>query len=242
VAAYNAAVDPEDGTGVDCPTCHNKGLVAFVHPESENFTIRPCKCYRVRQTVKRLQRCGVWKQAQRYQLKSFRTNTPSQKAMKSITEDFIADPKGHWLLLCGQSGAGKTHLCTAAFVSLTYQLGLSGEYFLWNRDGRRLKASVMEDPEHLWDRYRKAELLYIDDLFQGARSEADRRMAFELLDYRYNNDLITILSSELTFEGLLALDEAIAGRIREKCGPYLVNIDPGKQKNYRFHSQASETA
>jgi DNA replication protein DnaC len=100
----------------------------------------------------------------------------------------------------------------------------------------------MEDPEHLWDWYRKAELLYIDDLFQGARSEADRRMAFELLDYRYNNDLITILSSELTFERLLALDEAIAGRIREKCGPYLVNIDPGKQKNYRFHSQAGETA
>ena len=63
-------------------------------------------------------------------------------------------------------------------------------------------------------------------------------MAFELLDYRYNNDLITILSSELTFDRLLSLDEAIAGRIREKCGPFLVNIARAAGKNYRLGTRA----
>lgn len=238
VATYNAVKADEDGTGVSCPVCNGKGTVAFVSPDSGNFTVRPCKCYGTRKTVKRLQKCGVWQQAQRYKLESFQTDNPTRRAMKSVTEGFLRAPKGHWLMLCGQSGAGKTHLCTAAFVALTYRLGLCGEYFLWNRDGRKLKAAVLEDPENLWPRYREAELLYIDDLFQGSRSEADRRMAFELLDYRYNNDLITILSSELTFDRLLALDEAIAGRIREKCGPFLVNIAPGAGKNYRLGTRA----
>lgn len=237
VKAYNATKGGEDGTGITCPDCNNKGTVAFVSPDSGNFTVRPCKCYGLRCTIKRLQKCGVWHQAQRYRLDNFQTDTPTRRAMKSITERFLQEYKGHWLMLCGQSGAGKTHLCTAAFVALTYQAGLCGEYFLWNRDGRRLKANVLEDPEQLWKRYRESELLYIDDLFQGSRSEADRRMAFELLDYRYNNDLPTILSSELSFQQLLELDQAIAGRIREKCGPFLVDIAPEIHKNYRLEKQ-----
>ena len=238
VSAFNASKGDEDGTGIACPVCNNKGTLAFVSPDSGNFTVRPCKCYGTRKTVKRLQKCGVWQQAQRYKLENFQTDNPNRKAMKAVTENFLRDPTGHWLMLCGQSGAGKTHLCTAAFVDLTYRLGLCGEYFLWNRDGRKLKAAVLEDPQNLWLRYRDAELLYIDDLFQGSRSEADRRMAFELLDYRYNNDFITILSSELTFDRLLSLDEAIAGRIREKCGPFLVNIAPAAGKNYRLGTRA----
>lgn len=63
-------------------------------------------------------------------------------------------------------------------------------------------------------------------------------MTFELLDYRYNNDLPTILSGVMTFDQLLKLDQAIAGRIREKCEPYLVNITPGAGKNYRLETRA----
>ena len=51
---------------------------------------------------------------------------------------------------------------------------------------------------------------------------------------RYNARLPTILSCELTFEELVMLDEAIAGRIREMCGPFLVSVDRDMRKNYRF--------
>ena len=238
VTAYNAMVAPDDGSGVTCPQCRGKGTVAVVSPHSGNFTILPCRCHGTRLTVKRLQKCGVWKQAQRYTLDNFHTDTVVQKTMKSVTQQFLEQPKGHWLMLCGQSGSGKTHLCTAAFVQLTHKLGLAGEYFLWNRDGRRLKAAVLEDNQGVWERYKETELLYIDDLFKDAASDADKRMAFELLDYRYNNDLLTILSSELSLDQRLALDEAIAGHIREKCGPYLVNIGLNPEKNYRLSNQA----
>ena len=53
---------------------------------------------------------------------------------------------------------------------------------------------------------------------------------------RYHARLPTILSCELTFEELVMLDEAIAGRIREMCGPFLVSVDRDMRKNYRLRA------
>lgn len=238
IDSYNALIGKDDGTDVHCEECHDKGDIAFVDAESGNFTIRHCKCYGTRLTVQRLQRCGIWERAKRCKLETFQTETPTQQAMKNAAVQFIAEPKGHWLMLCGQSGAGKTHLCTATFVQLSHRLGLAGQYLLWNADGRQLKAASMDDDTEIWDKYKRTELLYIDDLFKGRQdqgpSDADIRLAFELLDYRYNNQLITILSSEMTFDRLLALDQAIAGRVKEMCGEFLVSITPDVAKNFRL--------
>ena len=157
--------------------------------------------------------------------------------MKEVTERFITEPQGHWLMLCGQSGCGKTHLTTAAFVQLSYRLGLEGQFLQWNQDSRALKAAALEDDSRLWDRYKTAELLLIDDLFKGAGqgpSDADIRLAFEILDHRYNNTLTTIISTELPFDKLLTIDQAIAGRIKEMCGDFLVSIAPDAAKNFRL--------
>lgn len=238
VDSYNALIGKDDGTGVHCEKCRDKGDVAFVDPESGNFTIRQCQCYGSRLTVQRLKRCGIWERAKRCKLEKFQTETPAQQAMKSAVVRFITEPQGHWLMLCGQSGAGKTHLCTAAFVQLSHRRGLAGQYLLWNADGRQLKAASMDDDAGLWSKYKQTELLYIDDLFKGRQdqgpTDADIRLAFELLDYRYNNRLITILSSEMTFDRLLSLDQAIAGRVKEMCGDFLISIAPDSAKNFRL--------
>lgn len=236
--AYNAVLGKPDGTGIECSICKNKGDIATVDAHTGNLVIRPCKCHGARLTVQHLQRCGVWERARRCKLENFKTDTKTQQTMKQATESFIAAPKGRWLMLCGQSGAGKTHLCTAAFVQLSSRLGMDGQYLLWNADGRQLKAASMDDNTGVWDKYKRTELLYIDDLFKGRQdqgpSDADIRLAFELLDYRYNNRLITILSSEMTFDKLLVLDQAIAGRIKEMCGAHLVSVAPDPSKNFRL--------
>ena len=244
VDSYNAMPGPDDGTGVDCPLCRNRGTVAFLDEASLHFTIRQCKCQGTRRTVKRLQRQGIYNQAKRYKFGSFRTDTEAQAIMKRTVEEFTQKPDAHWLMICGQSGAGKTHLCTAAFVRLSFQKGMDGHYFLWNSDGRQLKAASMEDASGLWDKYKKCELLYIDDLFKGKPgqepSDADIRLAFELLDYRYGNQLTTIISSEMEFGRMVNVDEAVAGRIKEMCGPYLVNIAKAPDKNVRFYQSGNE--
>ena len=215
VESYNSSLGEDDGSGVDCPLCRNRGSVAFYNPETQNVCFRGCSCRPERATALRLRKIGLLERSKRDTLDSFVTDTPVQRALKECVEGYISAPEGRWLALFGQSGVGKTHLCTAAFCAL-------------------------EPDSALFVRYRDAPLLYIDDLFKKRMdapvSDADLRLCFELLDARYNKRLPTILSCELTFEELVLLDEAIAGRIREMCGPFLVSVDRDMRKNYRFRA------
>lgn len=233
VDTYNRSRGKDDGTGIQCAVCNNRGDSAFLN-DSGFFVIRPCMCAGTRLTVQRLQRQGLFDIAKKKTLPGFRTDTDTQKALKSIVGRFLKEQEPHWMILCGQSGAGKNHLCTAAFVRLSLDRGLDGRYLLWNSDGRRMKAAAKDGDEQLVNDFKRCNLLYIDDLFKCKRdsepSDADVRLAFEILDYRYNHKLMTIISTELLMEDIRYLDEAIFRRIREMCGPYIGNIgrDPSK--------------
>lgn len=246
VRGYNALADPDDGTGIHCPKCLNKGSVAVIPPGENHMVVRPCSCMPRRRTALRLLQCGMLERARECTLERFRTDTPTQKALKAGVEDFLRQEPGPWLCICGQSGVGKTHLCTAAFVQLVARQGLEGSYMLWVRDMRRIRAELYDAAAPLLERFKQAPLLYIDDLFkadlsQGLR-DTDLRLSFELLDYRYSRRLVTILSTELPFQRLTELDQALAGRLRERCGPYLLNAAPDLGKNYRFFSSPDGTA
>lgn len=56
------------------------------------------------------------------------------------------------------------------------------------------------------------------------------------INYRYANNLKTIISSERMISELLEIDEATFGRVVEKCGKYLVNIVKDKSKNHRLQT------
>ena len=233
VDTYNQSQGKDDGTGIQCAACNNRGDLAFLD-DNGFLTIRPCKCAGTRLTVRRLQRQGLFDIAKKKTLPGFQTDTDTQKALKSIVERFLEDQEPRWMILCGQSGAGKTHLCTAAFTQLSLDRGFDGRYLLWNSDVRRMKAAAKDGDERLIDDFKRCNLLYIDDLFKCKRdsepSDSDVRHAFEILDYRYNHKLMTIISTELLMEDIRYLDEAIFRRIREMCGPYMGNIgrDPNK--------------
>jgi DNA replication protein DnaC len=233
VDTYNQSQGDDDKTGIQCDLCNNRGNIAFISDEGR-FKIRSCKCSGTRLTVSRLQKQGLFEASKMKTLDSFWAETETQKALKSLAQKYIVEKEPKWMLLCGQSGAGKTHLCTAAFVQLSFDRGIDGRYLLWNSDGRRIKAAAREGDEQLLNDFKKCSLLYIDDLFKCKRdtepSDADVRLAFEILDYRYRHKLRTIISTEMLLEDLYHLDEAIFRRIYEMCGPHIGNIgrDPSK--------------
>lgn len=235
IATYNSTVGTDDGSGIGCTECLGKGLIAFM-ADNGNLATRPCKCAGTRLTIKRLQRQGLYQKAQRCTFDNFVVGEEYQRLMRDAALAFAKAPAGKWLMLCGQSGAGKTHLCTAAFVQACKEFGLDGRYLLWNADTRELKQNL--DDSEAFNRIKTCELLYIDDLFkdrEGAEpSSADIRLAFEILDHRYNNTLSTIISSEKSFTELVTIDSAIAGRIKEMCGDLLISIGRDSKKNYRF--------
>ncbi len=235
VYTFNQTQGPDDKTGVQCDVCKNRRRIAFLNEEGK-ISIRSCKCEGTRLTVSRLQRQGLYEISKRKTLDKFRADTKTQRALKSIVQKYIAEDSPAWLLLCGQSGAGKTHLCTAAFVRISFDRGIDGRYLLWLSDGRKIKAAAKEGDEQLLNEFKKCSLLYIDDLFKCKHgtepSDADVRLAFEILDHRYNHKLRTIISTEMLLEDIAYLDEAICRRIREMCGKYIGNIGRDPRKCY----------
>lgn len=241
VDALNEMSEADDGTGINCPICHGKGWYAWFDEDAKECRTRYCNCYGPRITARRLKNIGLLDRSRRCTFDSFKTETPTQRALKTAAVNFTNDTTGEaWLALFGQSGVGKTHLCLAAFSAVIARRNLTGEYMRWNTDARAVKAAALEESNPLFDKLKKAPLLYVDDLFKKRAdapvSDADLRLCFELLDARYNLRLPTIISCELTFEELVRLDEAIAGRIREMCGPYLVSVGRDMRKNYRFQA------
>ena len=100
----------------------------------------------------------------------------------------------------------------------------------------KLKQSVSENKEYyqeLINKYKKAEILLIDDLFKGKVNETDINIMFEIINHRYINKLPLIVSTEYLIEEMLSFDEAIGSRIYEMAKGFIVEIR-GKENNYRL--------
>ena len=156
--------------------------------------------------------------------------------------DYAKNPEG-WFYLGGQSGCGKTHLCTAICREFLLE-GKQVIYMLWRDDIAKIKgfATDPEERQKLMERFKTAEVLYIDDLFKTGKNPdgydpkptaADINAAFEIINYRYcNPKLLTIISSELNEDELMDIDEAVGGRIFERSKSFSIAKD--RSRNYRM--------
>ena len=223
-----------DRKGYDCPTCKNRGFIAFVS-EAGTLMTRDCSCMQVRKCLRQGSRSGLQAMLLEKRFENFQIHQPWQKKMLELCQDYAAHPEG-WLLLCGQSGSGKTHMCAAVCNRLLDQ-GYPVRYMSWRESAVQLKSlsGDYEQQQQLLDTYKKAKVLYIDDLFKcgGRPTAADISLAFELMNYRYNGKLPTIVSTELLPTQLVELDEAIGSRMVELAGKNLVSIPKDIKRNYR---------
>ncbi len=193
-----------------------------------------------RRSLRRLEQSGLSDLLSESTFDKFSAKAPWQQTLLDMARRFLAQANsGRWLYLGGQVGCGKTHLCTAVVGALLEQ-GYSARYMQWRSDIVPIKASVNDAVGYakLVDPLKKAHVLYIDDLFkveQGKRpTPADVNVAFDILNYRYNQrNTVTILSGECTMDQLMDVDEAVGSRIYQRtkgfCG--IVARDP--RKNYR---------
>lgn len=231
--------------GYDCRICNNHAIIAKLveNPDgSFTHTFVPCRCEETRRSILRLKKSGLKNIIKDYTFDKFEDSEPWQKTLKEAAMAYAHQPEG-WFFLGGQSGAGKTHLCTA----ICRDFLLAGKrvvYMLWRDEIVKLKGSVNDGEEYgkLIDKYKKAEVLYIDDLFKTGKNSdgemqrptgADVNVAFEIINYRSNDpSLLTIISSECTEDDLLDIDEAVGGRIIEKSKA--ISIAKNRKRNYRL--------
>ena len=242
----NTVGNRNEEDGYDCPICKNKATIYKVVDYGDgtySHCAADCKCAEIRKSIMRMKRSGLKDIIKDYTFDKFVDSEPWQKAIKSAAMDYAKNPEG-WFALCGQSGCGKTHLCTA----ICREFLLSGKrvvYMLWRDEIVKIKEAAQSGDSSLQDileRYKNADVLYIDDLFKTGKNQynemvkpsvADINYAFEIVNYRYNNPkLLTIISSELTEEELLDIDEAIGGRIYERAKTF--TIAKSRDRNYRI--------
>lgn len=229
---YNNSVG--DMTGYDCGICRNKGYIA-VNVDGR-MIMQPCKCIPVRTAARLIKQSGI---RTTMTLQDFKAAEPWQKNMFDVAERFLSNTDG-WLYAGGQVGCGKTMICTAIVNELLKRL-IPCRYMLWRDDVVRLKASVnvADEYRNMIEPLKRVPVLYIDDFFKTEQgkppTQADVNIAFEIINFRYNNpNLITLISSERTVIDLLEIDEAVGSRIYQRTKNFNISIAHDNKKNYRL--------
>lgn len=233
-------------TGYDCPECLNRGF--FWEMRDGMKYSRECRCMAIRRSLARIERSGLKPVLDTYTFETFQCREKWQAIAKREVMRFSGNPDGKWLLLSGQPGCGKTHLCTAAAGSLLRK-GMNTRYMRWVEESARLKANVNDEAAYyrLLNPLKTCKVLYIDDFFKRKGttdqvSQADIRLAFELIDHRYaDRSLVTILSTERSPEELYDIDEATGSRIYERTRGYQLVIEKDRSKNWRIQPHESES-
>lgn len=237
--------------GYDCQLCKNRANFAKPFFDGGIWTevMSPCKCQPIRTTILRLKKSGLKNIITEYTFPKYNADEPWKQTLKSKAMSYAKNPGNSWFFLGGQNGCGKTHLCTA-IAGHFLKAGKNVRYMLWRDDISKLKSCITDAEAYnkLMLSFKTADVLYIDDMFKNGKgpdgrvqhpTASDIQIAFELLNYRYNNkELLTIISSERLISELLELDEALGGRIAERSfdNGFCINIKPDKKKNYRIRN------
>ena len=234
--------------GYDCPKCNNRGY-SYTTRETEFFGEKryeivsvDCNCKKIRNELVRIKNSGLEKISAKRTLSKFKTPNKWQKHIKAVAESFLKSEKESWFYIGGQPGCGKTHICTAIAMELLSK-NKTVRYMVWTDEAPVLKAYINDVSfAKLIHPFQSVDVLYIDDLFKTKSGEkistADVNMALRIINHRYNAGLQTIISSELSIENIIDLDEALGSRIAEMTNEeFNTYIASDPNKNYRFRKK-----
>lgn len=234
-----------DIDGYDCPICKNKGNIMKVKCDERGFyyeSAMDCKCMKSRIAIRRLKASGLEKFVRDCTFDKYDATETWQIVLKQAAMDYARNPIG-WFFIGGQTGTGKTHLCTAICRELLLD-GYGVVYMPWRTEAVKIKSFINDSEvyETMVNPLKNADVLYIDDLFKTAANEGegqkptagDINLAFAIINYRYTNNLPTIITSESTSPELLSIDEATGGRLVERAKNNFYDIAKDRSKNYRL--------
>jgi len=239
------------GDGIDCQRCLNRGAVMVVRYDGTSLPTleyQPCDCVKRRGYARRLSDSGLTRAARKYRFDNFEAVEPWQSYMLDKARKYVLEgaAEGKWLYIGGQSGAGKSHICTAAANELLKRGEL--KYVVWPQMARYIKGLVTDSERYDAEimALQKVPFLFIDDFckpvfsangMEAVATAADVRLAYDVLNYRYLMEMPTIISSEWFSAELARIDEATAGRIAEACGEYKIDIGRDAKRNQRLKSE-----
>ena len=232
---YNESIgDLDQEDGIDCPTCKNKGFIQYLK-DGYAYT-KHCDCMKRRKTILRAKNSGLGEYIEK-RSKDYKVTSDWQKRNFDLMVEYCQKESENWFAALGQSGSGKTLLCSIIANHLLFNLGKNVTYITWTDFISRLKRDMMSDSSNEVSKYleeiKNVEILFIDELLKKC-NETDLKYIIESINYRYTSNLKTIITSERSINELLDIDEATFGRMIEKCDKYVIDIPKDRSKNYRL--------
>ncbi|MDE3095894.1 MAG: ATP-binding protein [Chloroflexota bacterium] len=216
----------DDDAGV-CPRCRGARFVRLaVPPEHPEFGRPvPCACATRESARTRGERLARYANIGPLARLTFRTliargrsaAAHDQEQYRRCVDDaraFAEAPDG-WLVLCGASGCGKTHIA-AAVVNRLLERGEPALFVVVPdlldhlRSAYQPGADVRYD--ELFERVRNARVLVLDDLGTQSPTPWAQEKLFQLVNHRFNARLPTIVTTNLLPE---QMDERLRTRLTD---------------------------
>lgn len=225
-----------------CPKCKGTGYLIFTDEKGYEYC-KECECQEVVKAKARLKASGISEEFLKKGFKNFDDRGMEVlKKAKNIGIQYckefpeIRNTKRNSVLYMGQVGSGKTHLSMAICNAImdTYKTGVL--YMAYREEMVRIKQVVNDeiDYNNAISRFKQCPVLMIDDLLKGKSTEADVNILFEIINFRYVNNMPMIVSTEKTIDELLDFDEGTMSRIIEMARGHLIEI-VGREYNYRLY-------
>jgi DNA replication protein DnaC len=206
-----------------------------------------CECSKIRKINRLIKSSEITEEFQKMGFSNFVTEGKAQivqvmkEACLKYYESFneIRSERKNSVLLIGQPGSGKTHLLTAISNNLIQKRVVPVMYFPFRDGMNEISANNFEKKFDIMERMKHVDVLFIDDLFKPIGGKVDVKpfqaeIIFEVVNYRYLNNKPMLISSELSLDELIYVDEATASRMFEMAEDYTVTIKRDISINYRL--------
>lgn len=221
--------------GYDCPICKNKGSIRVV--ENGKIVDKECVCMGERRVNLRFEASGLAGRLKNNTFATYKTTEKWQQKVKNTAVQSIYN--GNGFFIGGKCGSGKTHICIAIVQDFLTK-GVDCKYVGWQELATSLKQNEYGNSDEYVETMtaiKTAPVLFLDDLFRTNVTDADRRLLFSIIDYRYNQvesgkQLFTVFSSEKYLDEIVGIDEAIGRRVARLSKGYTLNVP--REEKYKY--------
>ncbi|MGG1257597.1 ATP-binding protein [Bacillus velezensis] len=208
---------------------------------------KQCECVKRKKIARLMKASGITEEFEMLLFGNFITDgkpamiKDAYECAMEYFKDFqkVKGERSNSIALLGQPGSGKTHLLTAIMNNLIKKKSVYCMYFPYVEGMGNLRDNF-DQLESKLDAMRKADVLFIDDLFKPVKGEPRAtdwqvEQIQSVVNYRYLNHKPMLISSELDTAALLDIDEALGSRIHQMCRNYTVIIKGDRmQLNHRL--------
>ncbi|MFC1916242.1 ATP-binding protein [Chloroflexota bacterium] len=138
------------------------------------------------------------------------------KEVFRIAFDFAKSPEG-WVVFMGETGCGKTHLA-AAIVNYRYQANQPALFVVVSDFLDHLRSTFSPESkvsyDQLFEKVKTAPLLVLDDFGEQTTTPWAREKLYQVLNYRYNAQLPTVITTRYTIDEIQEnIESSISSRL-----------------------------